>query len=204
VAAALLMMLPAQASAVSTVRTPKATVLGWSAPADQPTHAKRGGCAFDQNDPLGDTGIAINSQHYEPTYQIYDDMAADDFVCAKSIKRVKRIDVTGSYYDGIGPARTMDVRVLANDRSGGVDEPSDGEPVCVFPDRQVPPIGDYKFVFAPRPLPRDNGNAPSDQRWTPRSDHAQLCTRCGCGRGGERPVRPAGTGRPAGTPFGAA
>jgi hypothetical protein len=91
-----------------------------------------GGCGFSQDDPAQIYGSAIGSQDYESKFDVYDQEAADDFVCTNSTKRVKTIRIGGTYFAGIGPAQGVDVVIRSNDRSGDVDEPSDGDPVCSF------------------------------------------------------------------------
>ncbi|MGM9486829.1 hypothetical protein [Ideonella sp. YS5] len=56
-----------------------------------------------QND--DDTGIGITSQNFEPQFDAYDDEAADDFVVPPGeVWVVRKVQVTGTYFAGMGPA----------------------------------------------------------------------------------------------------
>jgi hypothetical protein len=63
-----------------------------------------------------DTGVSNVSDKYEPVFHAYDNRAADDFVLTKPC-RVRSIDVIGTFYDGIGPAESEQVR-LSYDNGG--------------------------------------------------------------------------------------
>jgi hypothetical protein len=68
---------------------------------------------YDQND--NDSGIGITSQNFEASFDIYDNMGADDFtVPAGEIWLVKQVDVTGVYYNGFGPADSQHVAFYKN------------------------------------------------------------------------------------------
>lgn len=59
---------------------------------------------YDQND--NDSGVGITSQNFETSLDAYDGQGADDFVVPAGIKKwkVKKVNVTGVYYNGSGPA----------------------------------------------------------------------------------------------------
>lgn len=61
---------------------------------------------YDQND--NDAGVGITSQNFESTYDAYDNQGADDFTLTGKAK-VTGIVVTGSYYNGSGPAASLHV-----------------------------------------------------------------------------------------------
>jgi hypothetical protein len=55
-----------------------------------------------------DSGISIVSQNFEATFDAYDSEAADDFtVPARS--KITEVDVVGTYFNGSGPASSMNV-----------------------------------------------------------------------------------------------
>jgi hypothetical protein len=63
-----------------------------------------GAVLYDQND--NDTGVGVNSQNFETQYDIYDNAGADDFkVPGGHVWKVKKVNVTGVYYNGSGPCR---------------------------------------------------------------------------------------------------
>jgi hypothetical protein len=66
------------------------------------------GFLYDQND--SDAGIPISSQDFEPVLDAYDDQAADDFtVPAGQVWAIKKLEVTGQYFNGSGPASSENV-----------------------------------------------------------------------------------------------
>jgi hypothetical protein len=64
---------------------------------------------YDQNS--DDAGIAIVSQNFESSFDIYDSQAADDFIVPLDVTawRVQEVDVTGVYFNGSGPAVSENV-----------------------------------------------------------------------------------------------
>jgi hypothetical protein len=69
---------------------------------------------YDQND--SDDGIGIVSQNFESSFDAYDTQAADDFsVPSGDVWRVREVDVTGVYFNGSGPARTVTIAFYRND-----------------------------------------------------------------------------------------
>jgi hypothetical protein len=63
---------------------------------------------YDQND--NPSGVAIISQNFESEFDVYDSRAADDFTVPEGKRwRVKEVDVTGVYFNGIGPAASENV-----------------------------------------------------------------------------------------------
>src|SRR6266508_1629276 len=71
---------------------------------------------YDQYDNAG--AIATSSQNYESAFNLYDDEAADDFVVTDgSGWLVNQVEVEGQYFNGPGPATSVNVRFFA-DASG--------------------------------------------------------------------------------------
>ncbi|MFO1338313.1 MAG: hypothetical protein U1F53_08755 [Burkholderiaceae bacterium] len=65
---------------------------------------------------LGGTGVGVNAQNYEPVYDDYDALAADDFaVPAGEVWVVERVEVVGNHYDGVGPLSSMNVAFHRDD-----------------------------------------------------------------------------------------
>jgi hypothetical protein len=63
---------------------------------------------YDQND--NPSGVAIISQNFEGELDVYDARAADDFTVPEGKRwTVKEVDVTGFYFNGIGPAASENV-----------------------------------------------------------------------------------------------
>jgi hypothetical protein len=57
---------------------------------------------YDQND--NDTGTAVSSQNFETEFDAYDNSGADDFTLTATRTKVTHVVVTGTYYNGYGPA----------------------------------------------------------------------------------------------------
>jgi hypothetical protein len=91
---------------------------------------RRKGCGFSQLE--GDTGTMIIATDFDPAYDAYDSWAADDFVCARSVRHLRRIVGVGVYNDTPDVGSSVDLRILANDRTGEADEPSDRKIVCTL------------------------------------------------------------------------
>ncbi|MGI8589031.1 MAG: S-layer homology domain-containing protein [Chloroflexia bacterium] len=71
---------------------------------------------YDQYD--HPTQIGISSQQFEPAYSTYNDRAADDFaVPSGQTWTVTGVDVSGSYYNGPGPADSVNVSFYNNGRT---------------------------------------------------------------------------------------
>jgi hypothetical protein len=71
---------------------------------------------YDQND--DSQGYADVSQNFESTFDAYDAQGADDFVVPKgSTWKVTEVDVSGLYFNGSGPADSLDV-VFYKDSKG--------------------------------------------------------------------------------------
>lgn len=59
-----------------------------------------------------DSGAGLVSQNFESSFDIYDATAADDFVVPDGNKwKIKEIDVVGTYFNGSGPARSLNIAV---------------------------------------------------------------------------------------------
>jgi len=57
-----------------------------------------------------DSGIGITSQNFEPSFDVYDNQGADDFVVPAGHKWViKKLNVYGVYYNGSGPAASENI-----------------------------------------------------------------------------------------------
>jgi hypothetical protein len=113
VAAAALALPAATASAA---HSPAAVVKG-HLPGHMLLAPKGGGLLYDQT---GNTSsVAIDSQNFESAYSAYDDAGADDFtVPSGHVWKVKEVDAPGTYYNGSGPATSVDVTFYKN--SGGL------------------------------------------------------------------------------------
>jgi hypothetical protein len=73
---------------------------------------------YDQND--DDAGGAVSAQNFEELFDLFDDMAADDFaVPAGQAWRIEEIDLTGAYWaaQDPGPAESFNIEFLT-DASG--------------------------------------------------------------------------------------
>jgi hypothetical protein len=68
-------------------------------------------------------------------FDVYNSWAADDFVCKRSVRHLRKIVILGQYHDSGWVGDAIDLRVLRNDPSGEVDEPSDDKVVCAFPEQ---------------------------------------------------------------------
>jgi hypothetical protein len=72
---------------------------------------------YSQND--NDTGVGIVSQNFETDFDAFDASGADDVsVPANAIWKVKRVQVTGVYFNGSGPAVSETVTFYKN--NGGL------------------------------------------------------------------------------------
>ncbi len=68
---------------------------------------------YDQNG--NDNGVGLVSQNFESTFDAYDAQAADDFQVPSGHKwKVKEVDVTGVYFNGYGPATSVNIFVYKN------------------------------------------------------------------------------------------
>jgi len=100
-AAAVLMLAPAaQAKPVLAGRSPAAAkIVGADRTLD---------VLYDQHG--ADSGIGILSQNFESSFDAYDSQAADDFIVPKGAKwSVREIDAAGVYFNGKGPAASVNV-----------------------------------------------------------------------------------------------
>jgi hypothetical protein len=79
------------------------------------SHAKPLAACVAQND--NDNGIGIVSQNFEPTNDAFDAQGADDFKLKKTCK-LKTTTVSGAYFNGAGPADSLNVTFYKN--SGGL------------------------------------------------------------------------------------
>jgi hypothetical protein len=68
--------------------------------------ARVAGTIYGQRD--NDSGVAIVSQNFEASLDAYDSQGADDFKI-KNKGTVKEVDVDGLYFNGAGPADSIDV-----------------------------------------------------------------------------------------------
>lgn len=68
---------------------------------------------YDQNS--DDNGVGIVSQNFEATFDTYDSQGADDFtVPAGSCWKITDVTVAGVYYNGSGPASSVNVTFYKN------------------------------------------------------------------------------------------
>jgi len=73
----------------------------------------KGTTLYDQSG--NDNGIAVVSQNFESSFDIYDSQAADDFIVPSGQSwLVGEIDVTGQYFNGPGPADSVNVYFFKN------------------------------------------------------------------------------------------
>jgi hypothetical protein len=80
-------------------------------------HSTPGGriTLVDQNS--NDTGIAVVSQNFDTSSSQYDSQGADDFTVPKGVTWViKEVAVTGTYFNGSGPATSENILIYADDR----------------------------------------------------------------------------------------
>jgi len=62
-----------------------------------------------------DSGIAIVSQNFEDDFDTYDTMVADDFAVPEGTRwRIREIEVIGTYFNGIGPAQSLNISIHRN------------------------------------------------------------------------------------------
>ena len=77
-------------------------------------------------DQLNNCGTnATSSQNFEPAFDAFDDELADDFVVTGTIWQISQVNVMGVYFNGPGPAGSVNVRFYAN--AGNLPT---GAPVC--------------------------------------------------------------------------
>lgn len=95
------------ACAVSTAAPKFTTYSGKYGPSER-THI-----LYSQNS--NDAGSAINSQNYTSGNTQYNNQGADDFVIPKGQSwRITEVDVTGLYFNGTGPATSVNVLFYKN------------------------------------------------------------------------------------------
>lgn len=59
-----------------------------------------------------DSGVGLVAQNFESSFDAYDSTAADDFTVPDGEKwKIKEIDVTGTYFNGSGPADSFDIAI---------------------------------------------------------------------------------------------
>ena len=66
-----------------------------------------------------DSGIGIVSQNFEPMFDAYDARGADDFTLVHRCT-VREVDVNGQYFNGAGPATSVNVTFFRSQTSGDV------------------------------------------------------------------------------------
>ncbi len=75
---------------------------------------------FDQMDNAGTN--SITSQNFESTNDIYDSFAADDFAFMDDTWAIGSIEVAGVYYNGTGPASSVNVWIYSSNGFGGLPQ----------------------------------------------------------------------------------
>lgn len=61
------------------------------------------------------SGTGVPSQNFEDEFDIYDDMLADDFAVPEGrIWKLREIYVQGTYFDGTGPAHSLNIAFFKN------------------------------------------------------------------------------------------
>jgi hypothetical protein len=73
---------------------------------------------FDQMDNLG--AGSITSQNFEAANDIFDSFAADDFALMDMTWSILSVDVLGVYFNGPGPATSVNVWFYSSDGAGGL------------------------------------------------------------------------------------
>jgi hypothetical protein len=88
-----------------------------------------------QADDTENVGVQINSQNFEPEFDVYDSQGADDFIVpGGEVWIVRQIDVIGTYGEGTGPARSENV-VFYRDEGGSPGPKINAYPELVGEDR---------------------------------------------------------------------
>jgi hypothetical protein len=86
----------------------------------RPSAPAAGNILLDRNDRSHDTGVGIVSQTFEPEFHLYNTAAADDFtVPANTTWRIRRVAVTGTYFDGTGEGVSATVTFYRNSAANG-------------------------------------------------------------------------------------
>lgn len=75
---------------------------------------------FDQMDNAGTN--SITSQNFEPANDIYDSFAADDFAFLDDTWFISSIEVAGVYYNGTGPASSVNIWIYSSNGFGGLPQ----------------------------------------------------------------------------------
>jgi len=63
---------------------------------------------------------SITSQNFETVNDIFDSFAADDFALMDMTWHIESIDVLGTYFNGTGPANSVNVWIYTCNGSGGL------------------------------------------------------------------------------------
>jgi hypothetical protein len=93
--------------------TPSPTATRTATPIGPTPTPPPSGILYDQYNYAGTS--AVSSQNFEPSLDLYDDEAADDFIVPfGQTWTVTRVDVDGAYFNGSGPADSVNVRIYAN------------------------------------------------------------------------------------------
>ena len=73
-----------------------------------PVRANQAHTLYDQSG--DDSGIGIVSQNFESSFDVYDCEGADDFVVPEGVRwKITEVDVVGTYFDGAGPSRSLNI-----------------------------------------------------------------------------------------------
>ena len=92
---------------------PGLTSKGSSERVSRPAADAPGITLYDQYDNPGP--FSTNSQNYEAAFNLYDDEAADDFVIPGGLGwNIDTVEVAGEYFNGPGPATTVNVNFYSN------------------------------------------------------------------------------------------
>ncbi|MBV8800286.1 MAG: hypothetical protein JOY77_05805 [Alphaproteobacteria bacterium] len=89
-----------------------------------------GGLCPNWSQNSSDTGVGIDSQHFESTFANYNNSGADDFYISAKKALICDVGVTGVYYNGAGPASSFNVDIWKDNpgsdatRVAGVDNAS--------------------------------------------------------------------------------
>ena len=75
---------------------------------------------YDQMDNPGTN--SITSQNFEAVNDIFDSFAADDFALMDDTWSIGSVEVAGAYYNGSGPAASVNIWIYSSDGLGGLPQ----------------------------------------------------------------------------------
>jgi hypothetical protein len=125
---ALLVVALAAAMPIQVGAVPSLTGTGTPTPPPSPPDAV---VLYDQlNNPATNS---ISSQNFEAANDPFDSFLGDDFVVpAGNSWAIDVVEVAGVYFNGTGPAQSLNVWFYANGTAGGIPNVPTGAPVCTY------------------------------------------------------------------------